>query len=356
MIQDLQEAKIGDPRRLAYILDRIENSRTIYNSDEHYVREKFRQFREELTCGPDNDPDQTRVPDNDPDQTRVPDNDPDQTRVPDNDPDQTRVPDNDPDQTRVPDNDPDQTRVPDNDPDQTRVPDNDPLDPPKPKNNGATKVVLIASLLFLIPVPIIGIIHDTSPGRYMSQSSLIGLVLWIVFWLGMTLIMIGRLRPKWMNKLLVFEGVVALLASVFVASDSTPIQSQLLLVGIGVGSIAFAIIRRRRKSWSATSSFPPMRWLQKINSPKRAILVIFLAFVVFVGAGQVALYTWEIPDPNADEIMLEQQREQQHNAFTQEQAKAVNACSDSGWAQDHKEYCCNFAAHLYPVWCGYGAP
>ena len=49
MILDLQDAKIGDPRRLAYIMERIDNGRPIYNSDERYVREKFRQLREDLT-------------------------------------------------------------------------------------------------------------------------------------------------------------------------------------------------------------------------------------------------------------------------------------------------------------------
>ena len=49
MIRDLQDAKMGDPRRLAYIMERIESDRPIYNSDEQYVREKFRQLREEIT-------------------------------------------------------------------------------------------------------------------------------------------------------------------------------------------------------------------------------------------------------------------------------------------------------------------
>ena len=48
MIRDLQDAKMGDPRRLAYIMERIESDRPIYNSDERYVREKFRQLREEI--------------------------------------------------------------------------------------------------------------------------------------------------------------------------------------------------------------------------------------------------------------------------------------------------------------------
>ena len=49
MIQDLQDAKMGDPGRLAYIRGRLEDGRTIYNSDEQYIREKFRQLREDIT-------------------------------------------------------------------------------------------------------------------------------------------------------------------------------------------------------------------------------------------------------------------------------------------------------------------
>ena len=48
MILDLQDAKIGDSKRLEYILDRINNDRPIYNSDEQYVRYKFKQLREDL--------------------------------------------------------------------------------------------------------------------------------------------------------------------------------------------------------------------------------------------------------------------------------------------------------------------
>ena len=48
MIRDLQDAKMGDPRRLAYIMERIESDHPVYNSDERYVREKFRQLREEI--------------------------------------------------------------------------------------------------------------------------------------------------------------------------------------------------------------------------------------------------------------------------------------------------------------------
>ena len=57
MIRDLQDAKMGDPRRLSYIMERIESDRPIYNSDEQYVREKFRQLREEITRESENIPD-----------------------------------------------------------------------------------------------------------------------------------------------------------------------------------------------------------------------------------------------------------------------------------------------------------
>ena len=46
MIRDLQDADIGDPKRLAYILTRIKNDRTIYNSDKNYVQERFRHMRD----------------------------------------------------------------------------------------------------------------------------------------------------------------------------------------------------------------------------------------------------------------------------------------------------------------------
>ena len=49
MIKDLQDAKMGDQKRLAYIMDRIESGRPIYNSDEQYVRQKFGQLRREIT-------------------------------------------------------------------------------------------------------------------------------------------------------------------------------------------------------------------------------------------------------------------------------------------------------------------
>ena len=62
MVLDLQEAKIGDQGRLAYIMERIENGRTIYNSDEQYVRQKFRQLREEITSEPGDEPEQLDLP------------------------------------------------------------------------------------------------------------------------------------------------------------------------------------------------------------------------------------------------------------------------------------------------------
>ena len=49
MVRDLQDAKMGDLGRLAYVMERIESGRTVYNSDEQYVREKFRQLREDIT-------------------------------------------------------------------------------------------------------------------------------------------------------------------------------------------------------------------------------------------------------------------------------------------------------------------
>ena len=58
MILDLQEARIGDQGRLAHIMERIENGRTIYNSDEQYVRQKFRQLREEVTRESEDEPEQ----------------------------------------------------------------------------------------------------------------------------------------------------------------------------------------------------------------------------------------------------------------------------------------------------------
>ena len=49
MIKDLQDAQMGDPGRLAYIMKRIEDGRSIYNSDEQYVRYKFKHLRGEIT-------------------------------------------------------------------------------------------------------------------------------------------------------------------------------------------------------------------------------------------------------------------------------------------------------------------
>ena len=58
MVLDLQEARIGDPGRLAHIMERIENGRVIYNSDEQYVRQKFKQLREEITRESEDEPEQ----------------------------------------------------------------------------------------------------------------------------------------------------------------------------------------------------------------------------------------------------------------------------------------------------------
>ena len=49
MIKDLQDARMGDPGRLAYIMKRIEDGRSIYNSDEQYVRYKFNYLRGKIT-------------------------------------------------------------------------------------------------------------------------------------------------------------------------------------------------------------------------------------------------------------------------------------------------------------------
>ena len=49
MIKDLQDAQMGDQGRLAYIMKRIEDGRSIYNSDEQYVRYKFKYLRGEIT-------------------------------------------------------------------------------------------------------------------------------------------------------------------------------------------------------------------------------------------------------------------------------------------------------------------
>ena len=57
MIRDLQDGKLGDQGRLAYVMDRIEKGRPIYDSDEQYVREKFRQLREEITRESEETPD-----------------------------------------------------------------------------------------------------------------------------------------------------------------------------------------------------------------------------------------------------------------------------------------------------------
>ena len=49
MVKDLQDARMGNPGRLVYIMKRIEDGRSIYNSDEQYVRYKFKHLRGEIT-------------------------------------------------------------------------------------------------------------------------------------------------------------------------------------------------------------------------------------------------------------------------------------------------------------------
>ena len=51
MVKDLQEAGLGDQRRLAYVVDRIEKNRIIYNSDQEYIESKFKQLRDSITGG-----------------------------------------------------------------------------------------------------------------------------------------------------------------------------------------------------------------------------------------------------------------------------------------------------------------
>ena len=110
MILDLQDAKIGDVKRLEYILDRIKNDRPIYNSDEQYMRENFIRLRWELEHKSDNNPEQPSISD-------------------------------------------------------TKD-----LPHQKSKNNGATKVALVTSLFFLIIIPIFSIMHGISPGRYVTHG------------------------------------------------------------------------------------------------------------------------------------------------------------------------------------------
>ena len=43
---------MGDPGRLAYIMNRIEDGRTVYNSDRQYVQKRFRQLRRDLFGDP----------------------------------------------------------------------------------------------------------------------------------------------------------------------------------------------------------------------------------------------------------------------------------------------------------------
>lgn len=55
MLQDISDAKIGDPKRLEYIEKRVRDNRTIYNSDSEYVKRMFRKLRAEITKNDDQD-------------------------------------------------------------------------------------------------------------------------------------------------------------------------------------------------------------------------------------------------------------------------------------------------------------
>ncbi len=57
LITKLQNAKIGDPGRLASIKDALENGRAIYQSDKNYLKEKFEQLdsSEQGTIGESSD-------------------------------------------------------------------------------------------------------------------------------------------------------------------------------------------------------------------------------------------------------------------------------------------------------------
>lgn len=49
MVKDLQDAKIGDMPRLNYIENRLNDGRTVYNSDKEWVRRKFEELRAKIT-------------------------------------------------------------------------------------------------------------------------------------------------------------------------------------------------------------------------------------------------------------------------------------------------------------------
>lgn len=51
MLQDLLEERIGDVSRLEYIAKRLENNRSIYNTDRQYVERQFKKFRASIQNG-----------------------------------------------------------------------------------------------------------------------------------------------------------------------------------------------------------------------------------------------------------------------------------------------------------------
>ena len=51
MLQDLLEERIGDVSRLEYIAKRLENNRSIYNTDRQYVERQFKKFRARIQNG-----------------------------------------------------------------------------------------------------------------------------------------------------------------------------------------------------------------------------------------------------------------------------------------------------------------
>ena len=65
MVRDLQESGVGDQNRLSYVMSRIENGRTIYDSDRRYVEQKFRQLRDSIT-GRDEETQNSSTPVDDP--------------------------------------------------------------------------------------------------------------------------------------------------------------------------------------------------------------------------------------------------------------------------------------------------
>lgn len=51
MLQDLLEERMGDVSRLEYISKRLENNRSIYNSDRQYVERQFKKLRANIQNG-----------------------------------------------------------------------------------------------------------------------------------------------------------------------------------------------------------------------------------------------------------------------------------------------------------------